>query len=214
MKNDNYDNFAKTFAKSRKNMSWGELDAIIEDIDKNNFYRIIDIGCGSGRFLEFFVKNLWKFPEKYLGVDNSKEIISEAKRVFPDADFVVAEMQEIDENFLVQNNSQKFDAIVLLASFHHLQIENERNLVLENLYKILAENGKIYMTNWNLRNQEKYKKSEKSPWEFFIKIGDFTRYYHGFALEELEKLFVKNNFIIEKNEIFDGGRNFLTILKK
>lgn len=58
MKNDNYDNFAKTFAKSRKNMSWGELDAIIEDIDKNNFYRIIDIGCGSGRFLEFFVKNL------------------------------------------------------------------------------------------------------------------------------------------------------------
>lgn len=96
-------------------------------------------------------------------MDNSKEIISEAKRVFPDADFVVAEMQEIDENFLVQNNSQKFDAIVLLASFHHLQIENERNLVLENLYKILAENGKIYMTNWNLRNQEKYKKSEKSP---------------------------------------------------
>ena len=33
----NYDNFASTFAKSRKNMSWGELDAILEDISKNNF---------------------------------------------------------------------------------------------------------------------------------------------------------------------------------
>lgn len=72
-------------------------------------------------------------------------------------------MQEIDENFLRKNNCKKFDAIVLLASFHHLQNESDRNLVLKNLYKILAENGKIYMTNWNLRSQEKYQKSEKSP---------------------------------------------------
>jgi len=42
-----YNPFAKTFAQSRKNLKWPELDAILEDITKNNFSKILDIGCGS-----------------------------------------------------------------------------------------------------------------------------------------------------------------------
>lgn len=216
MKNDNYDHFAETFAKSRKNMAWGELDAILADISENNFTKILDVGSGSGRFLEFYKKYFEKFPEYYLGVDNSEKIIWEAKKSFPEADFLVAEMSEIDKFFLKNfyKKTEKFDAIVFLASFHHICDENIREKILQNMYEILAENGRIYLTNWNLRGQEKYQKNEASPWEFFIKIGEFERYYHGFTLDELEKIFQKNNFKIIKNEIFEGRRNFLSILEK
>ena len=154
----NYDNFASTFAKSRKNMSWGELDAILEDISKNNFTKILDVWCGSGRLLEFYTKKFENLPEKYLGVDNSFLIVEEAKKQFPEADFFVSEMQDFDEKFFEKYG--KFDAIVLLASFHHLSDISLRKTVLQNLKTFLSPHGKIYMTNWNLREQEKYKKSE------------------------------------------------------
>lgn len=48
--------------------------------------------------------------------------------------------------------------------------------------------------------------------DFQIKIGDFSRYYHGFSVQELEKLFQKSGFFIEKNEIFSGGRNIFSII--
>ena len=162
MKNDNYDHFAKTFSESRKNMKWGELDAILEDIEKNNLEKILDVGCGSGRFLEFYLKKFGKFPAKYLGIDNSAKILEEAKQSFPEVDFMMAEMQDVDENFS-EKISEKFDAIVLLASFHHVSDKNLREKILENLKFFLSENGKIYITNWNLKAQEKYKNSEKFP---------------------------------------------------
>jgi hypothetical protein len=42
-----YNPFAKTFAQSRKNLKWPELDTILEDIERNNFQTILDIGCGN-----------------------------------------------------------------------------------------------------------------------------------------------------------------------
>lgn len=216
MNNDNYDHFAVTFAKSRKNMAWPELDTILDDIEKHNFTKILDVGCGSARFLEFFYKKNNAFPEFYLGIDNSEKILIEAKKNFPKQNFLHSEMTDFDEKIFQKNfpTSEKFDAIVFLASFHHLENEKQRIAVLQNMRALLAENGKIYMTNWNLRDQERYKKSEKNPGEFYIKISEFVRYYHGFTLSELEKIFLTNGFQVEKNEVFEGGRNFFSIISK
>lgn len=204
-----YNPFAKTFSESRKNMKWPELDAIISEIISQNYHSVLDVGAGNGRFLEqFFLKN----PEKnidYLGIDASSELVQEAKKSFPNHNFLVANMQD----FFAWKNLQKFDAIVFLASFHHLENENERIMVLENAKKFLWENGKIFLTNWNLLPQEKYQKFHKWNGDFDIKIGEYFRYYHGFSLEELEKIFIKTGFKIEKNEIFEGGRNIFSVLK-
>jgi hypothetical protein len=42
------------------------------------------------------------------------------------------------------------------------------------------------MTNWNLRDQERYEHMKKADGEYDIKIGEYSRYYHGFTLDELE----------------------------
>jgi len=53
-----YDNIAKDFSKSRKNMKWEEVNYFISsylsDFENKDF---LDIGCGSGRLLEQFLDN-------------------------------------------------------------------------------------------------------------------------------------------------------------
>lgn len=223
-----YNPFAKTFSESRKNMKWPELDAILSDILQNKYQKIVDLGCGNGRFVEQCLSIYGELSFEYLGVDASSFLLSEAKNSFPNQEFCISTMQDFvsilankDVDLCRSKNlqnfekffSQKFDAIVFLASFHHLQRESERIKVLENAKKILSPNGKIYMTNWNLLPQEKYQKFYKWNGDFDIKIGEYFRYYHGFSLKELENIFQKTGFSIEKNEIFEGGRNIFSILK-
>lgn len=69
------------------------------------------------------------------------------------------------------------------------------------------------MTNWNLLDQERYKKSHRWDGDFDIKIGAYSRYYHGFTLSELESLFLEAGYDIIENWVFEGGRNIVSIIK-
>lgn len=200
-----YDFFATTFSNSRKNLHWPELEYIIADMKIQWYASILDIGCGNGRFLEEAQK-LDFVPSIYLGTDNSEWMIGEAQKLHRENTFGVIWMQNITK---IQ---EIYDAILFLASYHHLETREERIQVLEDAKKLLHPNGRIYMTNWNLRNQEKYQKSHRWNGEFAIKIGEFVRYYHGFTLDELDELFKETEYQIIENRVFDGGRNFLSIL--
>lgn len=108
--------------------------------------------------------------------------------------------------------SERFDAIVFLASFHHLESQDERIKVLQDIKTLLQPNGRIYMTNWNLLAQPRYQTSHRGNGDFDIKIGEFSRYYHGFTLEELAELFQETGWNILENRIFEGERNILSTL--
>lgn len=135
-------------------------------------------------------------------------MITEAQKIYPNANFLVAEMQ----NIFQKNLKKTFDAIVFLASFHHLSELSDREQTLKNMHSLLNPGGKIYLTNWNLLEQNHYQKSQIAPQEFMIKIGKFHRYYYGFFPEELKNLCEKNGFFVETNKVFPGGRNIFTIL--
>ena len=93
-------------------------------------------------------------PKKYIGVDASENLLLEAKTSFPNTQFIISRMQDylakFGEESVYINVEEKYEAIIFLASFHHLENETERIRVLKNAGKILASNGKIYLTNWNL----------------------------------------------------------------
>jgi 2-polyprenyl-3-methyl-5-hydroxy-6-metoxy-1,4-benzoquinol methylase len=201
----NYDAFAETFSESRKNHPWPELDFIIEEMKQKEYTSVLDIGCWNGRFLEEAAKRGFS-PSEYLWTDNSSGMIGEARKLHPSQRFEVIPMEEHREDIW------KYDAILFLASFHHLENVEQRKEVLHTIQKLLKPHGRVYMTNWNLRDQVRYEKSHRGNGDFDIKIGEFTRYYHGFFLLELEALFQESGWHIEKNEIFQWGRNILSIL--
>ncbi len=69
------------------------------------------------------------------------------------------------------------------------------------------------MTNWNLREQLRYADSHRGDGDYDIKIGKFSRYYHGFTIVELESLFLEAGYRIVENRVFEGGRNIVSILE-
>jgi SAM-dependent methyltransferase len=167
----------------------------------------------------------------YIWTDLSVWLIDEAKKLHPNHNFQVIDMLDLQK---LQNKSsspdrgmlggsQLFDYIFFIASFHHLHTIEERLEVLKQTKNLLKPNWTIFMTNWALNselNSEKYKNSiiEKSENEFWsqdynIKIGEFTRFYHCFSLDELEFLFKKTWFEVVENRLFENGRNWVSIIE-
>lgn len=204
-----YNEFAETFSNSRKSLSWPELDYFIDFIwwIFNQKIAILDIGCGNWRLLKYLKATKLEFS--YLWIDSSSGMIDEAKKEFPNNNFQMLDMLNLDKVW------QKFDIIFFIASFHHLEKPDGRMRALACAKELLNYGWIILMTNWNLLWENNFKKYEKSylwNWDFSIKIGKSSRYYHWFEVNELEKLFVGNGFEIIKNEVFWEGNNIISII--
>ncbi len=212
-----YNNFAKSFAESRKNMKWPELEYFFTILWEGS---ILDLWCGSGRFIESYNEYFWYLPEKYTWVDMSSGLIQEGQARFPDQRFLVWDMLEIDKLLM----ERAYENIFLIASFHHLDSLEKREKMMQLLYSRLQAGWKIYMTNWALDssvNFEKYMDSripdswnEFESYDYNIKFGDFDRYYHCFHLLELEYLAKKVWFSLMENRLFEWEKNIITILQK
>ncbi|NDK09518.1 class I SAM-dependent methyltransferase [Candidatus Gracilibacteria bacterium] len=213
-----YNQFGKTFAASRNNMKWEEIIYFFSNL--KNKPSILDVGCGSGRLLEQYYGYFKLYPVEYVGIDLSSELIGEARSSFPDFDFRVGNMLELES--LVGNI--QFDSIFSIASFHHLKSYDDRKSVLKQLYSISQKGATIYMTHWALDsslNKDKYASSKIDGSEnkfgstdYSVKIGAHTRYYHNFTLKELDTLFKEAGFKILENRLFDNKRNIISILQK
>jgi len=221
-----YNNFAKTFSESRKNMKWEEIKYFLSFLSSKKNKNILDIWCWNGRFLWVLKINNIDF-NNYLWIDLSKWLLEEAKRFYPENNFLELNMLDLDKNIFVfdeKNPEKKWENIFLIASFHHLDNLENREKVMKNLFNILKKGWKIFMTNWALNSELNNKKYEKSiiknsenkflSLDYKIKIWKFERFYHCFDLSELEFLAKKYWFKIIENRLFENKRNFVTILEK
>ena len=208
-----YDSFAKTFSESRKNHPWPEIDAIIADMKTHNIQKVLDIGCWNGRFLEELDKQ-WYPLSYYQWIDNSEGMIQEAQKLHPENCFRVCPMEHMETSSIHGG----YDAILFLASFHHLNSALNRMQTLSIARNLLAPHGRIYLTNWNLLENtelfERYQDGYDGNGDFRIKIGEYERYYHGFKLNELERLYEGVDYTIEHNQVFSPGKNIFSILTK
>jgi len=213
-----YNKIADKFSASRKNMKWEEISYFFNFIENLKNKSILDIWCGSGRLLEQLSEKFNINDFTYLWLDLSDKMIENAKKNYPDKDFLNLNMLDIDKI------DKKFDYIFFIASFHHLDNLEDREDVLKKAKSLLKIGGKIFMTNWALDsevNKEKYWKyiiswSKNEFWSLDYKIPfwDYERYYHGFNLDELKFLFEKTWFEIIENRLFDNKKNFISILQK
>lgn len=213
-----YDKFASLFSATRQH-SWSDFLAFEKYIERGA--RVLDVGCGNGRLADF----LANYGVQYVGVDVSSGLIDEARRLHPKNQFTLSDMRTLPFP------DASFEQIFVIASFHHLEKETDRELALREMKRVLALGGVIILTNWNLQSNwakkkiasGKYVKTGVSgysvPWRspFGDKLAD--RYYYSFSLSELDELFTRNGFFVlencyikkgEKSDV-ESGKNILTV---
>ena len=237
-----YNKFSKTFSKSRKSMKWEEIDYFLDKYfltslktsvephpspllrgeggEKKKKISILDVWCWSGRLLS----HIWEKHDiselNYAGVDLSSGMLEEARENFPDKDFFELNMLDLGNI----KAKWEFDYVFFIASFHHLEFVDDRLDVIKKAIKLLRPGWIMFMTNWALDSDFNYKKytdsivewSENEFWstDFNIYIWEYPRFYHCFALEELEFLFEKAWFDIVENREFSNKKNYISIIKK
>jgi len=215
---------ADEFSQSRMR-PWPEFDAFLSHVESGA--RVLDVGCGNGRLYDFLKQK----QIDYLGLDHNPEFIKKATDIFPEAQFQLQEMTDLD---LPKNH---FDVIFSIAAFHHLPTKKLRKKVLLDLHRSLKKEGVLILTTWNLFQWRYVTPLIKSVFrslltlglrggwnDLWIKWGKYPlkRYYHSFLPSELRRLFPPNLWVIEdfyftkkgKRVKFWGSFNVVIILKK
>jgi len=215
-----YDQIAQDFSDTR-NKIWPEFEYFKGYLA--NGQDILDLGCGNARLLEL----LKDYQINYLGIDYSKKLIEEAKQDWPNINFMVGDILDL-------NLKEKYDLVFLVATLHHIPSQKLREKVLINVKSVLKPNGKLLMTNWNLWQKRYLKYIIKYT---LLKMSDpdkevisgievrdldlqdvfipwrkkYQRYIHAFTENNMARLLKKTGFEIIKN--VSNSRNIITVAK-
>lgn len=195
-----YDEIAEHFDVTRV-WPWKECTEFIKTIPQNSL--ILDLGCGSGRHCKMIIQN----NNKVIGIDISKKQLKIAKGKNKNGIFIKGDVVNIPVK------DDVFDAILFIATLHHLNTEKERIESLNELKRVLKNKGNALISVWAYE-QERFKGKRK---DLFVSWTTnegkvYQRFCHLFSKNELKELIKKSNLKLIKS--FRSGDNYFGIVSK
>ena len=154
-----YRRFAAEFERTRR-CEWpgwrrllGELPARDEGVP----WRVIDVGCGSGRFAPVAARRGGAVD--YLGVDFSPELLDLARSrddLPPGARFVETDVLDADR-FEEAIGDIRADLVVAFGLFHHLPGRHTRRALAGRLASLVADGGALAVSLWRFLDAPRIK---------------------------------------------------------
>ncbi len=120
-----------------------EKNLIVPQLEIRTGMKILDIGCGVGRWGDYF-QNV---NCTYIGVDYSDNLLEIARKHFETKEnisFVCAPFQNVNEIFRAQGITCKFDIILVNGVFVYIN-DDDIERCMENLINCKNIEGKIYI---------------------------------------------------------------------
>ena len=209
-----YNLIADEFSRTREYVPEDRKNLILRHTGPGN--RVLDLGCGNGRFSEIFREDI-----DYVGVDNSEKMIEIAKKEHSGKKFQIAGALNLPfpDNY--------FDVIFSFAVIHHIPSKELRLRFLSEAKRILKPGGILILTAWYLNPfkmaliGEWDRAAEFMKYQIFkiiglskLDFGDFfvswkniiPRYIHCFSINGLKKLAKKSGFEIKEAGILRGRK--------
>lgn len=211
-----YNRFGDTFSATRQRLQPG-VKIILDSIQDDD--SVLDLGCGNGYFLREISRRGHK--QALLGVDFSLPLLRDADFHLEQAS---AAFREVDLSRLSENSkgllvSGGWSVITMFAALHHIPSHEIRLDILRTVRKLLKEDGKFIISNWQFLNSEKLK-SRIQSWdkvgidENDLDEGDYLldwrsggeglRYAHHFSVEELLGLAGQAGMRVSDSFLSDG----------
>lgn len=215
-----YESVALEFDVTRQ-YAWEGWEYVIEEVNEefgDKSIRILDLGCGNGRFYKF-IKNEYRGTCEYIGVDNNEKLLELAYKELGEKDNVRFLLGDVIKTGLGKKETyqnSKYDLIVAFGIAHHIPDKYLRlNWVLEQA-KLLEAGGLLAIAFWNYNKDKRFKPivmEEKTVKD--LEDGDYfitwnnkqIRYMHIYDEQEHEninKALEKNNIKLVKSFEADG----------
>lgn len=214
-----YNAISSHFSRTRK-FVWGDLAYLKKFFSDGD--KILDLGCGNGRLIEFLPDN----GVDYAGVDSSEALIKLAKETYPERDFSVADVLSLP----LADNS--FDKVFSVAVLHHIPSRRLRLKFFSECQRVLKPRGLLILTVWNI-GQKKFGKYRRKfflrkicglseldfndifyPWK--NQRGEILaqRYLHQFSIAELNHLAKESGLKVKQCGFLAGKRNLYLVAGK
>ena len=169
---------------------------------------ILDVGCGTGSYLEFFKK----FQCSLFGIESSPAMLAIAKeRLGGGADLYhgsAADMPYPD---------QSFDLIVSMLVLHEID-HLIRLTVIDEIKRVLKPSGKILLIDFNPGPIQSFEGWKTKAIILLSEIAagrkHFRNYRYFMSINGLHNLIESAALVIEKQKIVGGGPLTLILLRK
>ncbi len=125
--------------------------------------RILDVGCGNGRFARFLAEELSR-PFSYLGLDASEPLLAQAAADTRgiaeqlDATIEFETWDFVEESFPAHLEGEAFEVINLSGVMHHIPSFALRRSLLEALAERLDQGGVLVLALWQFAEEERFRR--------------------------------------------------------
>lgn len=142
------DNFSAT--RGRAWQGWLDLLAHLPETWDSPPYRVLDVGCGNGRFGVFLDEQL-PYNVAYHGMDNNPRLLEFARESLPTA--------TLDTRDIVESppDSGAYDLVVLFGVIHHIPGADYRQNFMRQLAARVAAGGLLVFASWRFYEVERFR---------------------------------------------------------
>ena len=181
----------------KKDTSWGSVakwyDGMVTDDDSYQIQviapnlsrlmdlhageKILDLACGSGFFSGMFAQVVGS--KNVIGVDIGPQLISIAKKNFPDIDFKVSSADDLS---ILSNNF--FDKVAVVLAIQNI---TEVKATLLEINRVVKATGGVYI----VMNHPAFRVPKRSSWGFDEATGQQYRRIDGYLRESKEEIDMK-----------------------
>ncbi|BCN29099.1 MerR family transcriptional regulator [Anaeromicropila herbilytica] len=152
--------------------------------------KVAEIGIGTGNLAKVALESGIECND-YVGVDQSLNMLKEAKKKCPDIELRLGEYLQLP----LDNNI--YDTVVTSYAFHHCD-HDEKVLAIKEMDKVLSHHGRIIITDLMFENEEKRNRYEDSCSK--ESKEDLLDEYFG-NVDEVEEMFIQQGFHCKKEQI-------------
>jgi len=161
-----------------------ELEALAQRWQQG---RLLNVGCAHGPdFIPF--KNSFELH----GVDFSERMLQLARKYADKFKFSVNLVEADARNLPYADDS--FDWAIAVATFHHIEENEERLKALKEFQRVLKPGGEAFITVWNRWQPRFWLKTRNVLVPWHSKDKTLYRYYYLFSYRKLEELARKAGF--------------------